>query len=253
MSSFDNLKLSNHPATIIKSPFFVFCIDKYLPEGLFDELDKSFPSMKYFCRVAAEGSKKSFSSRKDADVFQSFIKESLVWKEFVEALSSYAFINDLKFLCRDALRSSRGISAYKIWKKSNDQKKIIDKIFYRLIDNIDIQFEFSVFSDGGYIRPHTDSRKKLISLLLYFPDDKWDNSYKGGTTFFDTESSTLKQNWENKPLDDYTGLIPFYETPYEKNILCGFVKSCNSWHSVERLKLPDGIFRRSLCINIIRV
>lgn len=237
-------------------PFFCFSASNYLPEKLYLELSQSFPKDDYFINETSY-LKKSFSSRVQPEIYKQFIENSECWRTFLETFSSSSVIHDIKKTCFIPMYNSRGLFPLKKWKQkseSNTEKSdtLLSKIRQRFTQNIEVQFEFSILLNGSYIPPHTDSRKKIISLLLYFPEKNWKSEYNGDILFYRCTNPELEDNWSNISKKDTDGLEEFYRTHYEHNVLCGFVKSQNSWHAVEKLDIPEGISRRALCINIIK-
>lgn len=103
---------------------------------------------------------------------------------------------------------------------------------------------------GGFLEPHTDSATKFASLLLYFPDPEWNDSFDGGTEFYRPLKTAGNENWGNRrvPFDD---LESFKLSRYRPNRLIGFAKSKNSYHAVRPLACPGHMCRNSLNINIL--
>lgn len=115
-----------------------------------------------------------------------------------------------------------------------------------------MQFEFSRLRRGSFVPPHTDDQKKLVSLLLYFPDPKWQENYGGDTEFYRAKNLTARNNWNNQRVS-FEDLIPFSRAPFVANRLVAFVKSKNSYHGVQPITCPDGMARDSLNINVNRI
>ena len=119
-----------------------------------------------------------------------------------------------------------------------------------------IAFEFSHIQDGGFVAPHTDVPPKLISLMLYFPDEGVNYGPDAGTVFYTGRDGQRAQPaWEVFMLEPepashfFAGHEVFHRAPFIGNHLVGFVKSDISWHGREPLKLPPGAARRSVNIN----
>ena len=123
-----------------------------------------------------------------------------------------------------------------------------------------IGFELSHLEGGCYIPPHTDIAKKLLSLMIYFPDAGVDYGARGGTEFYRGRGGT--QAWsgwkagmmpDNEAAKFHAAHETFYVSPFEPNKLVGFIKSSSSWHGVGQLNLAPGVARRSLNINYFTV
>ena len=114
-------------------------------------------------------------------------------------------------------------------------------------------FQISQLPKGAVVIPHADAPRKLVTLLLYFRDDDWQDKYGGGTEFYEPIDAERARKW--KPTDR----IPFSEFKeigkcgFARNRLAGFVRSPNSYHGVRPIACPEGTSRRVLLINIKRV
>jgi hypothetical protein len=78
----------------------------------------------------------------------------------------------------------------------NKNKKFYENVFFC---DIKTQIEYSWMFNKSKIVPHTDSRLKLLSLMLYFPDDNLDENNKKilGTTFYDGKQKSNLSNHLN--------------------------------------------------------
>lgn len=103
-----------------------------------------------------------------------------------------------------------------------------------------------------------DGRKKLISLMLYFPDNLPDKDLNKkqqeiGTCFYfnsrkiEGSNIHLKNENEIKTLEETSEI---YQTPFVAKHLYGFIRNERSWHSVKRLNIKDNYVRKSLNINM---
>lgn len=122
------------------------------------------------------------------------------------------------------------------------------------------EIEYSSITNGGYILPHTDVYTKRLSFVFYLPDINKDFTSEMekqlGTTFWKAQktsvspikrfASTFLKGKEIK--DFYKDYEPFRTSTYEKNKIAGFIKSDNSWHSVERFDFVHD--RRAIVINV---
>ena len=131
--------------------------------------------------------------------------------------------------------------------------------------NIPISFffteiEYSSINKGGYIPPHTDAHNKRLSFVYYIPNnnEKLDKQKREalGTVFWKPKSNSLNplkrfdcallEGHEKKKF--YEDFEPFYRAAYEENKFVGFIKSDNTWHTVE----PFGFNydRRAIVVNV---
>jgi hypothetical protein len=95
------------------------------------------------------------------------------------------------------------------------------------------------------ITPHTDTPKKLVSLLFYLPEDE---SMKAlGTSLY----APIDPNFrcEGRMHHAFGAFKRITTMPYLPNTLFGFFKTDNAFHGVERIEMPR-IQRDSVLYNI---
>ena len=115
------------------------------------------------------------------------------------------------------------------------KKLIIDKL---LFNDIYTTFEIAYMFNGAQSFPHTDGMKKILSLLLYFPDEKISNEQKNKLgAFYNSDEFNLSglgknkvNSFESESFKNRNKIVGTF--PFEKN-LYGFIKSHKSWHSVD--------------------
>ena len=89
--------------------------------------------------------------------------------------------------------------------------------------------------NGAQSFPHTDGMKKILSLLLYFPDEKMSNEQKNklGTTFYNSDEFNLSGLGKNKvnsfeESESFKNRNKIVGTfPFEKKIYMGLLKVIN--------------------------
>ena len=127
-----------------------------------------------------------------------------------------------------------------------------NSLFYIItpFNNIKVEIQYSYILNGGKIVPHTDSGEKLLSLMLYFPLKNYDyeKQKKLGTTFW-TSSFKNFDNYHQYNDKNLKDIKLFHKTQFKPNILYGFVKNQDSWHSVEQVNISESFVRRSININ----
>ena len=95
------------------------------------------------------------------------------------------------------------------------------------------------------IKPHTDTPKKLVSLLFYLPPD--DRLQALGTSVYVPKDPAFRCNGENRyPFEQFNKVMTAGFLP---NSLFGFLKSDQAFHGVEVIKQPE-IERNLLLYNI---
>ena len=119
-----------------------------------------------------------------------------------------------------------------------------------------VGFEFSIIKQKCFIPPHCDTKNKLLSLMIYFPDSKDDVNRDLGTNFYSRKkySKDIEINHESKFLQKdkidifYNNYEVFYKSKFERNKLVGFIRNDRSWHDVPEFKTD--ISRKSININL---
>lgn len=98
-------------------------------------------------------------------------------------------------------------------------------------------------SVGYKIKPHTDIKSKLLSLLFYLaPDEQHAN---GGTTIMvPKDRSFTSDGLSRYPFEDFE---PVYTAPFMPNTMLGFPRSNVSFHGVEPTRIPK---RDVLLLNL---
>ena len=132
--------------------------------------------------------------------------------------------------------------------KYNDKKNyIINKLFC----NVQSKIQYSYILNNGKIVPHTDEVAKLLSLMIYFPENE-EKEKNYGTTFWECKYPNFKNEHLNNREQQELFLEnsnKVFESYFEKNVLYGFVKNSKSWHSVEPINLHPHYVRKSININ----
>ena len=160
------------------------------------------------------------------------------------------------------------------FKNTNKYKIYILKprnLFFRLIKKFSRTFkipvsfyfteiEYSSIKKGGFIPPHTDSKNKRLSFVYYLLRNNNEISEEQkkslGTVFWKPLLSCKKplnrfdcallEGQEKKEF--YKNYEPFYVASYVQNKFVGFIKSDNTWHTVEPFNFHYD--RRAIVINV---
>jgi len=228
---------------ISKKNVTIFKIQNFLDKDLYNNVANEFPL-------------------KETDLNNNFGKSSIIFddknnrkysnniKIFLDIINSTEFFNFFtkKFFFQIAFQQNflRKIKYLRI-PKPNHKNSIFDIFFSKLR----VGCEFSSIRNLGGIYPHVDGNRKYLSLMIYFPQKDY-NDIEYGTTFWD---SNIK-NHSNNHLKELGALQNFkknskilYKTPFEKNVLYGFIKNDISWHSVEPIEIEEDYIRKSININ----
>lgn len=127
----------------------------------------------------------------------------------------------------------------------NRKRKFYEKFLYNYIYPV---IQYSYMFNNAKINPHTDSRAKLVSLMLYFPDEKLseDDLKNLGTTFLKSDKSNINNKYENFE----TISEDLFTLPFKPKNLYGFIRNDKAWHAVKPIKMHEGFVRKSININI---
>ncbi len=257
----DNLKNDNYKIDFLqKKPFVIFKIQDFLSDEEYYLFKDAFQDLKKFTNIKEKLIKNKFSYNSSEEIYKKIILENqsahkihqtVFNKNFINFFFKKLFFNyfqariDNPFYILKLLRPK--IKNYEL-KKHN----IFEKIFF---SKITPQIEYSYMLNNARIDPHTDFEGKLLSLMLYFPDEDLKDSVKSnlGTTFYKNNLSST----DSKHLDDlknrnkfYHNAEKIYQLPFEKKILYGFVRTKKSWHTVEKFNLHNNFVRKSMNINL---
>lgn len=106
------------------------------------------------------------------------------------------------------------------------------------------EFRFIRDEEGYSIGPHTDTPRKVLSLLFYLPDDF--NNRDCGTGIYVPDDH--EKTCAGGPHHSFEGFSEVWRAPFVPNSCFGFWKTPNSWHAVE--KISRKIRRDVLLFNI---
>jgi len=168
---------------------------------------------------------------------------------FFKILKSRIF--DMRSFLKILLRKNRSVVS-----KSNS---LIDKLLY---NDIVSTVEFAYMANGAQSFPHTDGLKKILSLLLYFPDEDVSEEVNKdlGTAFYSSNEFALTAEDVKNKTSTLEKVKKFKERnkiactfPFKKKSMFGFIKSHKSWHSVEPIKVHDNFIRKNININLLLV
>ena len=108
----------------------------------------------------------------------------------------------------------------------------------------EMDWRFIRDEEGYTIGPHTDTPRKVVSLLFYLP--KAADDYDLGTGVYIPDDG--KKKCVGGPHYPFDGFSEVFRAPFLPNSVFGFWKTTNSWHAVE--KIPRKIRRDVLLFNI---
>lgn len=244
--------------------FDVFVIEDFLNPAIYNEIRENIPNLKLseFNERFIINNKLGLQPRDEIyeknilsntvlrnlhnEIFnKNFIKKiiNIFWPKILKARKK-----DLHYLTKLLLRKNRYLE------EPGKKKNIFEKFFF---NDIYSSIQYSFMYNNSKIVPHTDSRAKLVSLMLYFPDENLSDEHKLelGTTFYDSNTDNIK----NIHLSDEVQEANFEKNckeiltlPFKPHNLYGFIRNEKSWHAVKKISMeqPDFI-RKSININLL--
>jgi hypothetical protein len=235
-------------------PFPLAILRPALDEIMYNQLVEAYPQTSLFAKMPKYDYKLTLSEKFNADNYHRFIAETPVWKNFYGWLKSEGFIRQaVEFLKRNNIdpgldrafessstRAGRALQALVKGRLPNDLLKLRTR------------FEFSVLkADGGEVAPHTDTPKKVITLVMtMIKDGEWKPEYGGGLDVNRATDPAYAFNWNNRmvPWDK----IEILDTvPFVPNQCTVFVKTFNSLHSVRKMtQTGSDALRKTITIVI---
>tara|TARA_B100001123_G_C15283934_1_gene1014964 strand:- start:53 stop:775 length:723 start_codon:yes stop_codon:yes gene_type:complete len=194
-------------------PFPYFIFDNLFPEQFYNRLINMKPLDDQF-----EKTDPNRTSNQNALKYRrrfSFIKNignldeerKIFWKNFVDFFTSHDFIYNLLLMLKDPI-----LERYKI----NELNEL----------NMNIRMELIRDSGGYMIAPHTDSPKKILTLLIYIPNDN--ENLDLGTSLFEPKDKEFIS--EEAYQFEFKNFKEIKKMPYKKNFAFGFLKNERSFH-----------------------
>ena len=230
----ESLFLSRRAAYRGDEPFLHGSVDDYLPDTIYRALKSSFPDEAILFNYDVE------SNAADARQRDVFLADNPGWKALLDFFGSGPFLADVDRFVYPAERDR-----VKTWTPANQSKQNEAATGVP----VTVTFKLSSMGRGEWVQPHTDNPQKILSILLYFPDDDWQESYGGGTDVYEPKRALLKRNWHNieAPFEWMRHRHTFSFAP---NRLVFLLKTANSWHGVSPVICPPGMRRRTLLVTI---
>tara|TARA_X000000950_G_scaffold289548_1_gene415467 strand:+ start:34379 stop:35137 length:759 start_codon:yes stop_codon:yes gene_type:complete len=241
---------------IIKKPIYIFKIENFLDDNFYDNMKKNFPQIDeaiFLNKINKDGKFGITSDGVNKDLYKNFYNsnkfvkkfhDSIINKNFYVNILNKLYYEIIKSNLDDPIRAIKYLRPYKLTNKTNTNYNFLRSNFFANI-------EYSYIKNNGGIVPHTDSIKKIFTLMLYFPEGNNETSY--GTSFLSSE----KKNYSNTHVDDSKNLLNdkstsvLYKTPFIKNTIFGFIRNNKSWHFVEKQDINENYIRKSININFI--
>lgn len=235
------------------SPCVIFYLSEMYSQGDLQECFNNFPLEKKLYKCDQNG---KFRIEHDSKEMVKVLSKSNIWQKIIASLSSPKI---LEFMA-ELERAEGRVDGNYAWETLNPFRNLMNRHLKKKT-LVKLSVEFSLLSHNSSLVPHTDSRNKLVTMMLYFPEPAQENRTQLGTTFHDfpDDKKAIYENFSNKHYtksiypDFYSDHQAFFQTPFSTGKAYGFLKNSHSWHSVSAIKLRKGEHRRSLNINIYRM
>lgn len=217
------------------SPYPLAVIQPALETSFYDELVRSFPSEELFGKLPKYDYKLSLSEKTNRSTYLKFIETTPAWRRLYGWVKSEAFIRQVVafLVSRDV-----DLDLDEYFTPSGERLRIaLGKIMRGQIPSgpgrLRTRFEFSVLrADGGEVAPHTDTPRKIITLVMsMITADEWPLEFGGGLEIDRATDPSYAFNWNNRivPWDKMEAVETI---PFRPNQCMIFVKTFNSLHSV---------------------
>jgi hypothetical protein len=219
-------------ATVLRYPFPHFYIREVFPPDAYAELIGTLPPQNYYSRLDETGTvpQGAFPERFVCDLSDAKRAEQQTrgrpgpWTELASLFPSAAFAHRVLSVFNEAIVERFGQEC-----------------------ELDFEPECRLVRDfSNYaISPHTDSPRKVVSLLFYMPSN--DAIQDLGTSIYAPKDPEFR--CEGRAHHPFKNFRRMATAPFLPNSLFGFFKTDRAFHGVERIDRPS-VQRDSILYNI---
>jgi hypothetical protein len=243
-------------STIRYEPYPLAVLRPAMDPALYGELCRSFPDAALFGTIPKYDYKLSLSEKFNSATYERFLAENRSWGRFHAWIKSEDFIRQtVQFLSSNNidldLTDYLGPASQKL---SNSLSRILGPKRPSRSARLRSRFEFSVLkADGGEVAPHTDTPKKIVTLVLsMIRDGEWDPKFGGGLDVNRATDNAYAFNWKNR-IVPWEKIEVIDTVSFVPNQCIVFVKTFNSLHSVRRMtEKGSNALRKTVTIVIER-
>ena len=246
--------LSFSNTNFLYEPYPIGVATGVFQEQVYKQLVESFPPVELFSFMPFHGNKYSLSEVNNPEKYHEYVRTTPVWNEFHRWIKREDFPGEIL----DMLRRHKIDLEVPNLPATNGGSRLKRLLFGEPgapPPVLSARFEFSMLpAHGGYIRPHTDSPQKIITLVVAMLNKgEWDPAFGGGTDVLRPKDITNNYNFKNNYLEfDEVETLSTFE--YQPNQCVIFIKTFNSLHAVRPMTAPGGqLMRKTLTVNIEKV
>ena len=255
---------------------YAFEIENFLSDEQYNALRENLPNIKInefkdynasFDNQNSQHRLKAFVTEVHHASYDKLMYNNPILNEFVQTMKNPEFGNkimkkfffkilksrvfDTKTLLKLIIRKNRSIK--------EKSYSLIDKLLY---NDITTHVGLAYMAEGAQIFPHTDGMKKILSMMLYFPEENISDDINKnlGTTFWNSNEFSLKESGKDAKVKTFEDAEQFKKVnqislnfPFKKKSIFGFIKSHKSWHSLEPIQVQEGFIRKNMNINLLLV
>jgi hypothetical protein len=249
--------LSFKNVSFLYEPYPIGVASRIFDDQFYKQLVETFPPVELFSFMPLHGNKYSLSEVNNPDAYHDYVRSSAPWREFHKWIKREEFPGEiLSMLCQYNI--DLDVPLVQANGTGGTKQTLLKKLGLgasRIAPPLNARFEFSMLpADGGFIKPHTDSPQKIITLVIgILEEGEWSPSYGGGTEVLRPKDITKNFNYKNAYLefDEVETLATF---DYRPNNCVIFIKTFNSLHAVRPMTAQGhNLMRKTLTINIERV
>lgn len=254
--------LSFENTTFIYDPYPIGIAQTVFDKSYYNELVESFPPQELFEFKASLGNKYSLSEINNANNYHKYVHSCKPWHDFYTHIKREEFAYEvLEMLCAHNidLGLRRAQAATATTPATTSMRQLLGNFRRRepllSTPHLSARFEFSMLpADSGFIKPHTDSPQKIVTLVMsIMRDGEWNPAYGGSTEVLKPTDITKNFNHVNKYLEfNEVETVTAFEC--QPNHCVIFVKTFNSLHAVRSMTgHGSNLMRKTLTINIEKV
>lgn len=218
-------------ADVREYPFPHFHVEGVFPEGFYAQLLEKLPALSVYKRLDEMGNvpkgaypERFICSLEEAEDDEFRRGQGDFWERFRTWILSDTFARLIMYKFRHGIRQRFG-----------------DDVEVRTASDCRLVRDFTNYS----IPPHTDTQRKVVSLLFYLPGDA--TRAHLGTSIFVPRDPDFR--CEGSVDHDFRGFLKVATAPFLPNSLLAFCKNDAAFHGVEPIQDAD-VERNVLLYNI---